>query len=178
MDFNFLFLNIDGYADLDGFLDNHFLEDGNFHRNRNWFRYMDDLMYGNWDVLGYLYWYGNLLVNGNRHMLIDGHWYVLVYGYTNWYVNYVRDRERLGYVNDLRNVHDLRDLLDDGDLHWHGDMLGNMHDMRHGDKFVHGYGFRYGHGLWNRYDLVDVLDDLMDVCMFPSVATCIRDSGA
>jgi len=175
--FDLFLLYIDGNTNFDGFLNDDFLKDRNLDGNSNRLRYMNNFMYGNWDVLGHLDWNGDLLVNGNWHMLVDGYWNVLVHGNTNWNVYDVGNREGLGNMNDLGNVHDLGDLLDDGDLHWYRDMLGNMNYMRYRYKLVHGYGFRYGHGLWNGHDFVHVLDDLMYMGMFPSVSTCIGDSG-
>jgi len=175
LNMNGLLLDVHWYANLNGLLDNDFLEDGNLHWYGDRLRYMDNLMYGNWDVLGYLYWYGNLLVNGNRHMLIDGHWYVLVNRYVYWDRNNMRNRVRLRHMDNFRNVHDLRDLLDDGNLHRYWERFWHVHDMGHWHKFVHWVWLRDRHRLRYWDYLVDILDNLMHMPMMPAVVAGIGD---
>jgi hypothetical protein len=170
-----LLLNVHRYSNLNWLLDNDFLEDWNLDGNGDRLRNMDNLVYGNRDVLGYLDWYGNLLVNGNRHVLIDGNRDVLVHrnGYGD--TNNVRNRVWLGNVDNLRNVHDLGDLLDDGDLHWHWVWFWYVHHMRYWHELVHWVWLRDRHrfGDWNY--LVNILYNLMYVPVVPAMISGMCD---
>jgi len=165
MALNLVFLDVDWDRYFDGLLDNYFLEHRNLDRNMNRLRNMNDLMNRHGYVLGYLHGNWNVFRYGNGDGFIDRYRYVLENGVGDGYGHVVGYGNGLRHMNHFWYMDDLGNLLNYGNLDGNRDGVWHMDGVRYWNKFMYRDGLGYGHGFGHRYDLVNVLNNLMYMSM-------------